>query len=264
MPWKVETMINKRTEFALRSLQPGVNFSELCAEYGISRKTGYKWKERFEADGAAGMLDLSRRPQASPSQLGEEQLCRIARIRERHPRWGPKKARAIYQRSHGDAPSLSSFKRVYEKCGWTRKRARRPASRSGAIRTGRVATRCNEVWTVDFKGWWRVAEGERCEPLTVRDEFSRFVLEVRSLADARSDSVKAAFERAAEFLDWKLREVTGVGFPAVMGRKVGPPLFDSIVLLGREMTRDRLRRAQEVAGGLSNKKLKKLEKRWRR
>lgn len=134
-------MINKRTEFALRSLQPGANFSELCAEYGVSRKTGYKWKDRFEADGASGMLDLSRRPHSSPSQLREEQLCRIARIRERHPRWGPKKARAIYPRSHGEAPSLSASKRVYEKCDWTRKRP----SRAGAIRTGRVAagpTRC--------------------------------------------------------------------------------------------------------------------------
>jgi len=240
-------MINKRTEFALRCLQPGVNFSELCCEYGISRKTGYNWRDRFEADGAAGMLDVSRRPQSSPSQLSEDQLCRIAQIRERHPKWGPKKALAIYQRSHGDAPSLSSFKRVYEKCGWTRKRVRRRASQAGTVRTGRVASEPNEVWTVDFKGWWRVAEGARCEPLTVRDEFSRMVLEVRSLADARTDSVRAAFERLFSLhgLPEAIRSDNGSPFAATSAPLALSRLSAWWVALGIDLERGRPGKPQD-------------------
>ena len=84
MPWKEKTMINKRPEFALKSLQAGVNFTELCAEYGISRRTGYKWKQRFLEDGASAMADQSRCPTNSPNQLSELEVCRIARLHEHH------------------------------------------------------------------------------------------------------------------------------------------------------------------------------------
>ena len=77
MPWKEKTMINERTEFALRSLQADVNFTQLCAEYGISRRTGYKWKQRFLEDGASAMADQSRRPANSLNQLSELEVCRI-------------------------------------------------------------------------------------------------------------------------------------------------------------------------------------------
>jgi putative transposase len=193
VPWKETTMTDKRTEFALRALQPGVNFSELCEEYGISRKTGYKWAARFEARGAAGMADASRRPRSSPGGLGEDVVCEIARLHQAHPAWGPRKIRELYARARGEAPSESSFKRVFEKCGWVRKRRRRRSAETGRIRSGTRAAAPNEVWTVDFKGWW-LADGERCEPLTVRDEYSRYVLEVRAMATASGEAVRAVFE----------------------------------------------------------------------
>lgn len=195
MPWKETTMINERTEFALRSLQPGVTFSELCQEYGISRRVGYKWKNRFLSEGIAGMLDQSRKPHKSAASVGEAALCEIVRLHSKHERWGPKKIRALYARQFGKAPSESTFKRIFEKAGWVKKRRRRKSSEAGRIHSGIAAKEANDVWTVDFKGWWHMQDGERCEPLTVRDEWSRYVLAVISMATARTEAVREVFEK---------------------------------------------------------------------
>ncbi len=153
MPWKEKTMINERTEFALRSLQAGVNFTQLCAEYGISRRTGYKWKQRFLEDGASAMADQSRRPANSPNQLSEQEVCRITRLHERHKHWGPKKIHKLYSDRYTPVPSLSTFKRIFDRCGWVQQRIRRKSSQTGRLTSGLKAKVCNDVWTVDFKGW---------------------------------------------------------------------------------------------------------------
>jgi transposase InsO family protein len=114
-----------------------------------------------------------------------------------HPYWGPRKIRELYLRQHGRAASESTFKRVLERSGLTQRRKVRSASQSGRLCSGRKAQEPNEVWTVDFKGWWYNA-GQRCEPLTVRDEYSRYLLELRALEDARSATVRQRFERLFE------------------------------------------------------------------
>jgi putative transposase len=189
--------MEQRTEFVLRALRTE-NFRALCQEYGISAKTGYKWQERFLRLGLGGMEEESRRPHSHAEQLGEAEVCAIVRLKLAHPRWGPRKIRALYLRGHGEGASESSFKRVLERAGLTEKRKRaRVVIEGGRLSSGRRAERLNEVWTVDFKGWWRTQEG-RCEPLTVRDEFSRYVLELRAMEDARSQSVQRSFERLFE------------------------------------------------------------------
>ena len=91
-----------------------------------------------------------------------------------HRHWGPRKIRTLYHRRHGQAPSESSFKRVLEQVGLTQpRRVREGPLEGGRLSSGRRGQAPNEVWTVDFKGWWRLGEARRCEPLTVRDEFSR-------------------------------------------------------------------------------------------
>src|SRR5436190_10549663 len=193
MPWDTQNLMNKRTEFAMKALQTE-NFAELCREYGISRKIGYKWRDRFVAEGFGGMSERSRRPVHSPEKLEEEVICRMVKLKERHRSWGPKKLREVYVRQHGSGPSESSFKRVLEQCGLVEKRIVRSLERTGRIASGRKATAPNEVWTVDFKGWWHDRDG-RCDPLTVRDEFSRCVLELRALPDAKTNTVQVCFER---------------------------------------------------------------------
>ena len=185
--------MNQRVEFVLRAIRCE-NFRQLCQEYGVSAKTGYKWRERFLERGLEGLEDLSRRPQQSGG-LEEWVICEIVRLKQRHPHWGPRKLRVIYQRMRGQAPSESSFKRVLDRSGLTQKRRVRQRQSVGRLHSARKASASNEVWTVDFKGWWYGAEGRRCEPLTVRDEFSRYVLEVRGLADSRTETVRACFER---------------------------------------------------------------------
>jgi putative transposase len=209
--------MEQRIEFGLKALG-SLNFRALCQEYGISTKTGYKWKERFLRDGVKGMQERSRRPKSHADQLGEETVCEIVRLKLAHGSWGPRKIRELYRRGHGEVASESSFKRVLERAGLTQKRRRRGAKEAGRLFAGREGRAPNEVWTVDFKGWWR-SWGKRCEPLSVRDEHSRYVLELRALNDARSETVRRSFERLFERkgLPQAIRSDNGSPFASVQG-----------------------------------------------
>jgi putative transposase len=198
MPWKETQKMDQKMAFAMKALVHP-NFRELCREYGISAKTGYKWRERFVQHGLVGLNDLSRRPHGHADELGEAVVCEMVRLKQAHPHWGPRKIQALYQRKHGgEAPSESSFKRVLERAGLTVPRRVRRATEMGRLGQGRKATAPNEVWSVDFKGWWRDQEGLRVEPLTVRDEHSRMLLEMRALENSRTETVKVCFERLFE------------------------------------------------------------------
>ena len=145
--------MEQRMEFCPKALRSG-NFRQLCREYGISAKTGYKWQERFLRQGTEGLREESRRPQSHPESLGEEEVCRMVGLKRAHPAWGPRKNRELYFRQYGRAASESSFKRVLERSGLSEKRKRRPARQSGRLCSGKKAQAANEVWSVDFKGWW--------------------------------------------------------------------------------------------------------------
>lgn len=220
MPWKETEAMDQRKEFALKAMTTA-DFSELCREYGISRETGYKWRRRFVEEGLGGLREKSRRPQSSPQQLEEDVVCRILRLRYAHPTWGARKLVALYERQWAPAPSESSVKRVLGKAGLLRKSVVRRASQGGRLNSGRKAQACNEVWTVDFKGWWHDAEG-KCEPLTVRDEFSRYVLAVQALPNARTETVRAVFEELFK----------RYGLPKAIRSDNGPPFAASQGLLG--------------------------------
>ena len=196
MPWKKSEPMEQRMEFALKALK-SENFRGLCEEYGISTKTGYKWRERFLRQGLGGLAEESRRPQSSAQQLSQEEVCEIVRLKLAHAHWGPRKIRELYLRQHGQVASESSFKRVLEAAGLTQRRKKRRRSEAGRLSSGRKAQGVNEIWSVDFKGWWHGANG-RCEPLTVRDEYSRYLLELRALENARTQTVQKSFERLFE------------------------------------------------------------------
>jgi transposase InsO family protein len=200
MPWKETVVMNLRTEFVLRSLRDVEPFTELCREYGISRKTGYKWKQRFYEMGLAGLVDQSRRPQSSPQSLDEHTICEIIKLKMSHRSWGPTKIHAVYLRQHpsADIPSVSSVKRVLDKAGLVVPRKKRHQHETGRI-TNRVATTApNQVWTIDFKGWWYTRDKSRFEPLTIRDDYSRYVLCAVSLPSSKTEDVQKAFIRVFE------------------------------------------------------------------
>jgi putative transposase len=220
MPWKETQKMDQRTEFVMKSMKTN-NFRELCREYGISTKTGYKWKQRFLEQGLGGMQEESRRPHGHASELVEAVVCKIVQLKMGHPHWGPRKIRDLYERKMGgEVPSESSFKRVLDRAGLTEPRKqRRRRDSNERLATGRKAQAPNEVWTVDFKGWWKDREGLRVEPLTVRDEYSRMLLDMRVLEDSRTESVKTCFERLFERhgLPEAIRSDNGPPFASVQG-----------------------------------------------
>jgi len=193
MPWKEMNVMNQRMEFVMRALAKE-NFRALCREYGISAKTGYKWMVRFEEYGRGGLADESRRPHSHSKALSEGVVCEMVRLKKLKPDWGPSKIRSVYARTHLEVPSESSFKRVLDRAGWVEHRPRVKREVAGRIFQGARAQKANDVWTVDFKGWWYGSEGRRCEPLTVRDEFSRYVLELRAVPNSRTETVRDCFE----------------------------------------------------------------------
>src|SRR2546422_5931377 len=117
MPWEKVEPMNQRKEFVLKAINAS-NFRQLCQEYGISTKTGYKWRERFYQYGYEGMRELTRRPLSHAKELVEAVICEIIRLKKAHPNWGARKLRDIYQRLHGQVPSESSFKRVLDRAGF--------------------------------------------------------------------------------------------------------------------------------------------------
>lgn len=224
MPWKESHVVNLRNEFVLRVFAGKLSFEELCREYGISRKTGYKWKERFVKLGLEGLADRSRRPRGSPSSVAEETVCRIVALKLAHRGWGPRKIRKVFGRTYTDEelPSDSTFKRILDKVGLVERRRRRSQEESGRLSQPVQAERPNQIWTVDFKGWWRTRDRHRFEPLTVRDAYSRYILCARALANGRSQTVRAEFERL----------FTGHGLPEVIRSDNGSPFACTRAPLG--------------------------------
>ena len=232
--------MNQRSEFVMKALRTD-NFRALCQEYGISAKTGYKWLERFHQHGTEGLADESRRPQSHARELSEEVICEIVRLKKARPVWGPKKIRAIYARTHAPVPSESSFKRVLDRAGFVEHRRVRKRENSGRLFAGRKAAEPNEVWTVDFKGWWFGAPGHRCEPLTVRDEYSRYVLELRALANAKTETVRACFEKLfiEHGLPGAIRSDNGAPFASRVGLWGLTRLSAWWLVLGIDLERNR-------------------------
>lgn len=170
--------------------------STLCREFGVSRETGYKWLNRFKREGADGLDEKSRRPHTAPLATAEDLVAAVLELRERYPRRGPKKLFVLLQQKFGDVtPSVATIARILKRFGRVRQRSR--FGRAVSIVEKRPEMRAaapNEIWTVDFKGWWRARDGQRCEPLTVRDAFSRFMLAVEVLSSTAMNDVRRVFE----------------------------------------------------------------------
>jgi putative transposase len=222
MPWKELDVVNLRTEFALRSMDRTIVFKDLCNEYGISRKTGYKWKKRFLEEGIHGLYDLVRRPKSCPQQLPEETVCEIVRFKLLHLAWGPKKIRELYLRGYGEAPSVSSFKRVLDKAGLVKHRRKRRQHNLKRLTQMMKPQAPNDIWTVDFKGWWRIKSNRRCEPLTIRDEYSRYILAISAMESPSTRAVRREFERVFSLY----------GMPRIIRSDNGTPFASSQAPLG--------------------------------
>jgi transposase InsO family protein len=188
--------MDQRVAFIADWLRDEWTMTELAERYGISRKTAYKWAERYETDPAAGLADRSRVPKTFGRAMAEPVRAAILALRRVHPHWGPKKLRAILtERQPKTAwPAASTMGDLLHRAGMSQPRRRTryivPVTQPLA-----AAQAPNDVWTSDFKGWFRTGDQTRCDPLTVADACSRFVFCCRIVAPSER-GVRPWFERA--------------------------------------------------------------------
>lgn len=223
MPWREMLPMDQRMQFVTEFRTGLFTMTELAAQYGISRKTGYKWIDRYEAGGVGALSDHSRRPEYSPAATAPELVEALVALRKRRPRWGAKKLLAVLRRQDPDArwPARSTVCDLLKQRGLIapqRKRFHAP----GASRAPLVPiTAANEVWTTDFKGEFRTGDGRYCYPLTLRDGFSRYVLRCDALLGRTTVATRDRFARAfAEYgLPERIRSDNGGPFasPGVAG-----------------------------------------------
>jgi putative transposase len=162
VPWQERNVVKLGEEFVLSALKPGANITELCGEYGISRKTGYKWLNRFKERGRGALEDMSRRPHSSPLRATGDAVFQVVELRSEHPRWGPRKLHAVLGRSMSpkELPSVRTIARIVERAGLVKKRRRSTARKAEVTSTPAPEfSDRNDLWTVDFKGWWRTRDG---------------------------------------------------------------------------------------------------------
>lgn len=198
MPWKTSSIVLERQRFALAALRSIQPFARLCAEYGISRKTGYKWMARYRAGGAGALADQSRRPQRCERHNSAHWKRRVQQVRQVRPHWGAKKIRARLRELHARVhlPAVRTMGRWLRELGLAGPRLRRSRRGPSVPHPGlTVPGRLHQVWTVDFKGWFRTADGQRQEPLTVREAKSRFLIDIRLLPDQSDAAARRAMKR---------------------------------------------------------------------
>lgn len=215
MPWSQTTPMHQRTLFIADHLRGTRSVSELCIEYGISRKTAYKWIDRFIRRGPAGLEDRSRRPRSAPNATSPEVIEALVALRHRHPTWGGKKLIAYLARRHPHwkLPGLSVTCALLRRRGLVRRKsARRKIGHPGKPSSLIVAP--NQVWCADFKGQFRMGNGRYCYPLTVTDGYSRFLIGCRGLTDTSVAGARPVFQQLfREFgLPQYIRTDNGVPF----------------------------------------------------
>jgi transposase InsO family protein len=163
----------------------------------VSRRVGYKWLARFEEEGVAGLFDRSRAPLHQPQRIADEIVERCLEVRRAHPTWGPIKVRAFLVRKSGRTawPAASTIGELFDREGLTvKRRLRRRSPPSSAPFADCEAP--NDTWCIDFKGWFLTGDGKRCEPLTITDAHSRYLLRCQALARTDTDHVWPVLDAA--------------------------------------------------------------------
>lgn len=195
MPWKETCPMEQRIEMVGDWLKDETSITELSKMYGVSRVTIYKWLKRFKVEGPVGFQERSRAPHQHPNAVPTEMVRILVSARLSHPRWGPKKIRAMLREQYPaeEWPALSTMSVIYKREGLVKPRRIRHVVEPYTL----PFVECdypNKVWSADFKGQFRTADGKLCYPLTITDNFSRFILLCRGLRRPTHDQVRPWFE----------------------------------------------------------------------
>ena len=182
MPWRETLLMDQRVQFIADVQRDVFDLAELARRYGISRKTAYKWIDRYEAAGPAGLVDRSRRPAHSPQETPAPIVAALLEVRQRHPTWGAKKLlkRVATQQPTWTLPARSTVCDLLDRAGLiTTSRRRAVPAHPGRALVPMTAP--NGTWTADFKGQFKTRNGIYCYPLTIVDGYSRYLLVCQGL-----------------------------------------------------------------------------------
>jgi transposase InsO family protein len=193
MSWDIQDIIGRRHEFVTLAMAGGISMAELCRRFGVSRKTGYKWRRRFAANGASGLADCPQDRSRPSQQTPADTAVRVLALRRKHPTWGPRKLhRRLLDLGQAveDLPAVSTFARILRRAGCISPEA--TTQHQPVQRFSRPEP--NQLWQMDFKGHFGLLRG-RCHPLTVLDDCSRFSVGLQACADEQAATVRQRLER---------------------------------------------------------------------
>ena len=184
MPWKETSAMDEKLRFVAASLCGEEPMTVLCERFGISRETGHKWKRRYLELGPAGLEERSRAPLRHGRATSAAVAAAIVAMRRERPHWGARKLLAVLARRHPEVawPAPSTATDIVRRAGLIagRRRRRRALAVEQPFQAVQAA---NDTWCIDFKGWFRTGDGTRCDPLTVTDAHSRYLLASRIMAE---------------------------------------------------------------------------------
>src|ERR1700685_370104 len=197
MPWKASSVMEEKVRFVFEYEQDERSMTELCQRYGIARETGYVWLRRYREQGLAGLVELNRAALRHGNQTPAETEQAVLEMRQAHMRWGPRKLKRVLERdqAHQRWPAASTIGEWRKREGLVvaRKKRRRTAPYTEPLAH---ADGPNRVWCADFKGWFRTGDGERIDPLTISDAYSRYLLRCQRVEKTDCERVRAVFEAA--------------------------------------------------------------------
>lgn len=214
MGWLETCAMDERMRFVAAALEREEPFSLVCRRFGVSRKTGYKWLGRYEAEGPPGLVERSRAPLRPGRMVAAALTEACLAVRRAHPRWGPLKVLAFLERQDPETawPAASTIGALFDRAGLTVKRRLRRRTPPSTQPFGSCAV-ANDTWCMDFKGWFRTGDGARCGPFTLSDAMSRYLLRCQVLDRDDGDNVWPV-------LDAAFREY---GLPLRLRSDNGPP-----------------------------------------
>jgi putative transposase len=215
MAWKATDVMEERMKFIATLLEGEISMAALCRHYGISRKTGHKLWQRYQDWGFDGLADRSRAPLHHPHAVTQAVQDLLLDARALHPTWGPLKLRAFVHRHHPTLvlPVPSTIGELLRRHGITRTPKRHRRATPSAAPPFAASLQPNGIWCIDFKGWFRTQDRQRCDPLTLTDAASRFLLRCRIVPRTNTTQVRSVLESA-------FREY---GLPDAMRSDNGPP-----------------------------------------
>jgi len=212
MGWKGVTIVDQRVRFIAEYLKEYFPFNELCGQFNVSRKTGYKWVERYEQGGPEGLSDKSRRPHTCPHETDHAIIEAIVQARMKHPTWGPKKLLKILTPRYPNLPAISTAADILKRGGLITGRKRRLRRKHpGCPKT--ITQEPNDIWSADYKGHFKMRNGLYCYPLTVCDMKTRYLLGCHAHEAISLQETKSHFTRLFHEYGLPLRISTDNGVP---------------------------------------------------